>query len=198
MRIQTVSLESVDILIVDDDACTRKGLRLLLEQHGYRCVEAGDGREALALARAVLPRCVLLDLRLPDLNGFTVARKLRADRRTFSTHIHCLTGLRYDLIREQALQSGCDRFLTKPVDPAELLEVIGRQIEREPSRTANVVSRLTKEQAEQLLDWLENHGCTARAVTLAADGFVVRCLPPPGLQLIQDKDGRLGWWRQDQ
>jgi hypothetical protein len=79
-----------------------------------------------------------------------------------------------------------------------LLDVIGRQIEREPSRTASVVSRLTKEQAEQLLDWLENHGCTALAVTPAEDGFVVRCLPPPGFQLIQKKDGRLRWWRQDQ
>jgi CheY-like chemotaxis protein len=102
MRIQTVPSESVDILIVDDDASTRVGLRLYLERHGYRCVEAGDGREALALARTHLPRCVLLDLRLPGLDGFTVARRLRADPRTFSAHIYCLTGLRYNLIREQA------------------------------------------------------------------------------------------------
>lgn len=197
MRIQTVSLESVDILIVDDDASTRAGLRLLLEQRGYRCVEAGDGREALALARAHLPRCVLLDLCLPGLNGFTVARRLRADQRTVSTHIHCLTGLRYDLIREQALQAGCEQFLTKPVDPAELLEVIGRPIEREQSRAATVVSRLTKERAEELLDWLQNHGCTDLSVRLEDDGFVVRCLPPPGLQLMQEKGGRLRWWRND-
>ena len=102
MRIETVASESVDILIVDDDASTRLGLRLLLERQGYRCVEAGDGREALALARAHLPQCVLLDLCQPALDGFALVRRLRADLRTFSAHIYCLTGLRYNLIREQA------------------------------------------------------------------------------------------------
>jgi CheY-like chemotaxis protein len=198
MRIQTVPSKSVDILIVEDDASLRAALRLLLEQNGYRCVEASNGREALSLARAHLPRYVLLDLILPGLDGFTVAGRLRADLRTFSAHIHCLTGLRYDLIREQALRAGCEQFLTKPVDPTELLEVISRQKEGEESCVATVVSRLSKERAEELLDWLQKHGCTGLAVTLADDGFVVRCLPPPGLQLIQEKDGRLRWWRRDQ
>jgi hypothetical protein len=87
--------------------------------------------------------------------------------------------------------------LTKPVDPAELLEVIGRQKEQEESRVTTVVSRLTKERAEELLDWLENHGSHGLTVTLADDGFVVRCLPPPGRQLIQEQDGSLRWWRRD-
>jgi CheY-like chemotaxis protein len=152
MRIETVASESVDILIVDDDASTRLGLRLLLERQGYRCVEASDGREALALARAHLPRCVLLDLLLPDVDGFAVARRMRTDLRLFSAHIHCLTGLRDDLIREEALQAGCEQFLTKPVDPAELLEVIGREQKRGRSPVATVVSGLTKERAEELLD----------------------------------------------
>ena len=102
MRIQTVPSESMDNLIVEDDASLRAALRLLLERNGHRCVEASDGREALALARAHLPRCVLLDLCLPALDGFAVARRLRADLRTVSAHIYCLTGLRYNLIREQA------------------------------------------------------------------------------------------------
>ena len=197
MRIQTVPPDSMDILIVEDDASLRAGLRLLLNRNGYRCVEASDGQEALALARAHLPRCVLLDLCLPALDGFAVAQRLRADLRTFSAHIYCLTGLRYNLVREQALQAGCEQFLTKPVDPTELLEVIGRQKERGESPVATLVSRLTKERAKELLDWLENHGSTGLAVTQADDGFVVRCLPPPGLQLIQEKDGRLRWWRRD-
>src|SRR5437763_2340683 len=99
MRIQTIPSDAVDVLIVEDDAPTRQLLRLLLEQGGYRCAEAADGCEALALARAEPPRCVLLDLRLPGLDGFTVARRLRADLRTFGTHIHCLTGQQDPTVR---------------------------------------------------------------------------------------------------
>lgn len=185
MRIQTVPSNAVDILIIDDDASTRTGLRRLLEGRGYRCAEADNGPDAVALARDHPPQCVLLDLLLPGLDGFTVARRLRADLRTFAAHIHCLTGLRDDLIREQARLAGCEEFLTKPVDAVDLLEVIGRPNERAEPRQAMVVSRLTKQQAEELLDWLENHGCTGLAVALEDDGFAVRYLCPPGGQFIQ-------------
>jgi CheY-like chemotaxis protein len=196
MRIQTVPSDSVDILIVDDDASTRAGLRLLLERRGYRCAEANDGRQALALAREQSPRCVLLDLLLPGVDGFTVARRLRGDLRTFSMHIHCLTSLRDDRVREQALRAGCEQFLTKPVDPAELLAVVGRPSQQE-APLATVVSRLSKKRADELLDWVANHGCTGLAVTLEEDGFAVRCICPPGLHLIQDEDGKLRLWPRD-
>lgn len=186
MRIQTVPSNAVDILIVEDDASTRAGLRVLLEGRGFRCAEADNGPDALALAREQPPKCVLLDLLLPGLDGFTVARRLRADLRTFAAHIHCLTGMRDDLIREQARLAGCEEFLTKPIDAADLLNVINPSKEREEERQAMVVSRLTKTQAEQLLDWLENQGCTGLAIALEEDGFAVRYLCPPGRQLIQE------------
>jgi len=191
MRIQTVPSDSVDILIVEDDALTRAGLRLLLEREGYRCAEAADGQEALALARAEPPRCVLLDLVMPGLDGFAVARRLRADVRTFGAHIHCLTGLRDRLIREQAQLAGCEEFLTKPVDGADLLKIVGRERKREDEVQATVVSGLTKAQAEDVLDWLENHQCTGLAVTVEEGGFSVRCVCPPGFRLDQEKDGGL-------
>ena len=196
MRIQSVPSESVDILIVDDDPSTRVGLRLLLEGRGYRCAEAEDGRAALTLARQQPPKCVLLDLLLPGLDGFAVARRLRADLRTFAAHIHCLTGLQDDLIREQARRAGCQEVLTKPVDVADLMQVVGPLKEREEQPPATVVSRLSKERAEELLDWLENHGCTGLAVTLEEDGFAVRCICPPELRLIQDEDGKLHLLRE--
>src|SRR5262249_55498807 len=84
---------AVDVLIAEDDAPTREGIRRLLEQQGYRGAEAGDGREAWELARRPLPRCVLLDLRMPALDGLAVACQLRADPRTCGAAIHCLTGL---------------------------------------------------------------------------------------------------------
>jgi CheY-like chemotaxis protein len=195
MLVQTVPSRSVDVLIVEDDPTTRRGLRLLLEQGGYRCAEAQDGQQALALARAQPPRCVLLDLLLPGLDGFALARRLRADPRTVGAHIHCLTGLCDQLMEEEAYRAGCDAFLTKPVDGLSLLEVLSRQLEERRVPPATVVSGLSKQQAEDLLDWLENHGCTELSVTIEEGGFAVRCLCPPGRHLVQHEGGGVRLWR---
>lgn len=191
MRIQTVPSDSVDVLIVDDDASTRELLRLLLEQHGYRCAEARDGREALARIHEESPRCVLLDLLMPDLDGFTVARTLRAGLRSFAAHIHCLSGLQTSLVQDQARLAGCEEFLTKPVDGSVLVEIVGQAVQRYNEVPATVVSGLTREQAHDVLDWLEKHGCTGLIVTIEEDGVAVRCICPRGLRLTQDPDGDL-------
>lgn len=197
MHIQTVPSGSVDVLIVEDDASIRQAVRLLLERYGYRCAEAQNGREALALARAEPPRCVLLDLRMPGLDGFAVARRLRADLRTFGAHIHCLTGLQDRQTQEQARRAGCEEFLTKPVDSRSLLEVLRRHLDEGSASPATVVSGLSKPEAEDLLDWLENHGCTGLAVTTEGDGFAVRCICPPGFHLAPQEGGGVRLWRLD-
>jgi CheY-like chemotaxis protein len=197
MRIQTVPSQAVDVLIVEDDALTRQTLRLQLERHGYRCTEAADGLQALCVAWERPPRCVLLDLVMPGLDGFAVARRLRADLRTFGAHIHCLTGLQDELIQEQARLAGCEALLSKPVEASDLLQVLGRPGGQGGDPSATVISGLTKAQAEDLLDWLENHGCTGLAVTWEKDGFAVRCICPPGLHLVQQGDGSVRLVRQD-
>src|SRR3954451_4671484 len=116
MREQVAQLTSIDVLIADDEAVARKVVRRLLEQQGYTCAEAGDGRQAVELARSLSPRCVLLDLSMPGLDGFAVARTLRSDPRTRAAHIHCLTGMTDSQSRSQASASGCELYLTKPVD----------------------------------------------------------------------------------
>ncbi|HTU16643.1 MAG TPA: response regulator [Gemmataceae bacterium] len=190
MRIQSVPSEAVDILIIEDDDLTREAFRRLLVRRGYRCTEASDGRQALTMARDQPPTHVLLDLVLPDLDGFSVARRLRADLRTFAAHIYCLTGLRDSLIREQALRAGCEELLTKPVDEASLLKLVGPpQKEKQPRSV--VVSGLTKAQAEDLLDWMENHACTGLAVRTEEAGFAVRCICPSGFDLVLDRHDSL-------
>ena len=191
MRIQTIPSDSVDVLIVEDDSLTRQSLRLLLERRGYHCAEAGDGRQALALARDQPPRCVLLDLGIPGLDGLVVARRLRDDLRTFGTHIHCLTGLHSQRVRKLAQRAGIEVFLTKPVDGASILEIVGSEVKREDEVKVAVVSGLTKAQAEEVLDWLENHGCTGLAVKAEEDGIAVRCVCPPSFCLDQEEDGGL-------
>ncbi|HEY7311387.1 MAG TPA: response regulator [Gemmataceae bacterium] len=191
MRIQTIPSDSVDVLIVGDNAHTRHILRLPLERCGYRCVEARYGRQALALAHAEPPRCVLLDLLMRDLDGFSVARGLRADLRTFGTHIHCLAGQPSRRVREQAQRAGFEEFLTKPVDGDKLLEIVGPEMKRQDEVKAAVLSGLTKAQAEGVLVWLENHGCTGLMVTTEPSGFAARCVCPPGFRLDQEEDGCL-------
>jgi CheY-like chemotaxis protein len=192
-----VVAESVDVLIVEDDPCSRTALRYLLEQQGYRCAEAENGRQALRLARERPPRCVLLDLHIPELDGLTVARRLRADPRTAGVRIHCLTGLQDPAVREQAFEAGCERFLTKPVDPPSLLEAIGGSEDGADDQQTVEIGGLTKERAETLLDWLENQGCTQRMLQVTPTGFLVRFSCPPGLRLVHRDDGQLrferGW-----
>src|SRR3954454_19807512 len=151
MSVQGGFSPAVDILIADDDPVLRNAVRRLLEKQGYRCTEAEEGRQAVELDRRQRPQCVLLDLAMPDLDGFADARLLRSDPRTHDVHINCLTGLTDSGAREQAHLPGCEGFLTKPVDGAALLDLVQRQVKPQVEE----LSGLTKEQAEVLLDWLE-------------------------------------------
>jgi CheY-like chemotaxis protein len=162
-----------DVLIAEDDDLVRRSLRQLLEQQGYTCAEASDGRAAVDLARQQLPHCLLLDLGLPLLDGFGVARALRADPRTRGVRIHCLTGLSGPGVRQQADQVGVKTVLTKPVDPARLLDAL-----RDQAPGQETVSGLSKSQAEDLLDWLQAHGCHDCSVEWEeGQGFCVRHVP---------------------
>jgi CheY-like chemotaxis protein len=190
MLLQKDRAHRVDILIAEDDACTRQSLRCLLEGAGYHCAEAGTGREAVELAQQYPPQCVLLDLRIPELDGFSVARRLRADPRTQDISIHCLTGWTDEAAREQAAKAGCDLFLTKPVDADALLQVVHQDL-RGPTEW---VRGLTKTKAEGLLDWLEAQGIAGELDYEEDQGFAVRC---PGFRAEKDESGRLRLSRRE-
>jgi CheY-like chemotaxis protein len=137
-RPATLPDRSVDVLIAEDDPDVRLAVRGLLEGRGYTCAEAGDGREAVDVARERPPRIVLLDLMMPGVDGFTAAQQLRADPRTRGARIHCLTALDFPAARVAAREAGCEGFLTKPVDWDGLLAVVRTALHsaREPSEAA--------------------------------------------------------------
>jgi CheY-like chemotaxis protein len=172
------TVSALDVLIADDDPLFRASVRSFLEVHGYTCAEAGDGREAVAVARDRRPRCVLLDLVMPELDGFAVARQLRADPQTRRAHIHCLTG-RADLdSRREASEAGCELFLPKPVEPAAVLRAVSTPAE--PPGT-DWITGLSQTQATDLLDWLEANGYPPAELTfIPGQGFAVR--RPPGFR----------------
>ncbi|MEZ5911534.1 MAG: diguanylate cyclase [Paracoccaceae bacterium] len=109
------------ILIVDDVATNRILMKVRLAASCYDTLQAGDGLSAVALAREFLPKLVLLDLLLPDIDGVEVCRRLRADSRTRDIPI-LIVSARDDVeTRMRALAAGADDYLTKPLNEQVLL-----------------------------------------------------------------------------
>ena len=113
--------ESPPILVVDDDAAVRDGLVHLLEDEGYRAVGATNGREALTRARLEMPRLILLDLKMPVMDGWQFLQEWNALKTDTRCPIVLLSGLSF--IRDAA---GVADFLSKPVDARRLLECVQR------------------------------------------------------------------------
>ena len=116
------------ILLVDDDPDTLVVLALLLAREGYRTATAATGYAALALTRAAPPALVLLDVRLPDLPGPEVCRRLHADPATRHVPIVFVTGSPHDVTPAQL--DGCDpaAVLVKPVALEDLIDAVRRLI----------------------------------------------------------------------
>ena len=108
------------VLVVDDNVDIAESLAMLLEQSGHRVVIAHDGPGALTMAETEDPEVILLDIGLPGMDGYEVARRLRANPRTQGKTLAAITG--YGQSRDQALamEAGFDRHYTKPVNIAEL------------------------------------------------------------------------------
>jgi CheY-like chemotaxis protein len=113
---------SIDVLIVEDDAITRRALRHVLEAEGYACAEADNGQEAVDIARLCPPQLVLLDVMMPGMDGYTAARMLRSDPRTREVRIHFLTARDGPAARRAAARAGGEGILTKPIDFDGLLD----------------------------------------------------------------------------
>jgi two-component system alkaline phosphatase synthesis response regulator PhoP len=120
------------ILIVDDEANIVDLTRLYLEREGYRVEAARDGASALERIRALQPALVVLDLMLPEIDGFEVCRRVRVDS---DVPIIMLTAREDDVDKIVGLELGADDYLTKPFNPRELVARI-RAILRRAERVA--------------------------------------------------------------
>ncbi len=117
------------VLIVEDHPELLKLLRMTLRASGFSVATAANGIEALKKARTLVPDLVVLDLVLPELDGFAVCETLRKSASTASIPIIVLTGLSSQLARLAGLESGADLYLTKPVNPTDLIQHIESLIE---------------------------------------------------------------------
>ena len=109
------------ILVVDDNAANRDLARATLEDEGFRVITEAGGEAGLSAFIASAPDCVLLDVRMPNMDGFTACQRIRALPQGHEVPVIFLTALRDIDTFDQALRAGGDDFLTKPVRPTELV-----------------------------------------------------------------------------
>jgi CheY-like chemotaxis protein len=114
------------IMVVEDDADSRFMMKTLLEMKGYRVLEAENGEAAISTAEAEQPGLILMDLQLPRLNGFAVARHVRQHDLLRTIPIILISGHEPVQHRRLALAAGCNEFLHKPLDFGLLEETLSR------------------------------------------------------------------------
>jgi CheY-like chemotaxis protein len=126
------------ILLVEDNETNCDMLLRRLRRHGYEATGADNGVTGLAAAKADSPDVILMDLSLPEMDGWEAARRLKTDPATQSIPIIALTAYASESDRESALQAGCDEYETKPLDLTQLLTKI-RALTEERAHTEEVV-----------------------------------------------------------
>jgi len=124
---QSVS-STVRVLVVDDNCDAADSMGLLLQLYGYQSRVAYDGRNGLLVAHAWAPDCVISDIRMPDLDGYSLARAIRSDPALSGVKLVALSAFSDEEHLRQAVAAGFDRLLTKPADMTQLVEVL-RMIE---------------------------------------------------------------------
>jgi two-component system cell cycle response regulator DivK len=116
------------ILIVDDNEQNRRLTRKVLQFAGFRTLEAAGGAEGLSLAVEHRPELILMDIRMPNMNGTEVLQKLREDERTAAIRVVALTSSTMKGDRERFLADGFDGYLEKPIRIREFPDQIRRHL----------------------------------------------------------------------
>jgi two-component system cell cycle response regulator DivK len=117
------------ILVVDDFEDTRLLLRTWLRKKGYRVVEAENGNEAIAKAREIEPDLIIMDVEMPELDGLSATRQIRALKDSAVLPIIAVSAYGADQFREQALSAGCNEYVSTPFEPDELEKLIHSLLE---------------------------------------------------------------------
>ncbi len=186
------------VLVADDDQDTRELYRACFDTSGYRTAEAGTGSQAIVAAVEIVPDVLLTDYVLPDIDGVTIARRLRHDARTAGICILMITGFANPELERHATAAGVDRVFLKPCLPQTIMREVSRAIGRRsrpvlpypggrvpPQADRLDVSRvrdefaalpglsLTTEQARLVFD-LDRDTCERVLADLVGEGFLAR------------------------
>jgi len=123
-------MDKKKILVVEDNMDNYELVRVILEHGGYDVFLAVNGRDGVDAARLQKPDLILMDLGLPEMDGWTAAEKLKSDNATKSIPLYAITAHTLPRDRFRALQAGCDGYFTKPLIVENFLAELGRVFEK--------------------------------------------------------------------
>ena len=131
------------ILVVEDNMDNYELVRFVLERAGYDVFLAVNGRDGVDAARLQKPDLILMDLTMPEMDGWSAAEKLKANEVTKSIPLYALSAHTLRSDRKRALDAGCDGYVSKPIHMAEFLEVIEHALGRKKGKKKIQKSRET-------------------------------------------------------
>jgi two-component system, cell cycle response regulator DivK len=122
------------ILVVEDNMDNYELVRFVLERAGYDVFLAMNGRDGVAAARLQKPDLILMDLTMPEMDGWAAAEKLKADEITKLIPLYALSAHTLPSDRKRALEAGCDGYISKPIHMAGFLDVVERAFGRKKEK----------------------------------------------------------------
>jgi len=112
------------VLVIDDEPLLIRSTELVLKVHGYECICATDGKQGIALAESEHPDIILLDIMMPDMDGWEVTSRLKSGKKTAHIPVIVLSGKEYAQGQRVAEKAGADGFVVKPFQIDQLTRVI--------------------------------------------------------------------------
>ncbi len=170
------------ILIIDDDLDTLRLVGLMLQKQGYQIVAASSGSQGLELALTELPDMILLDVMMPEMDGYEVARRLRGDEKTVNIPILMFTAKSQLDDKVTGFEAGADDYLTKPTHPTELQAHVKALLARSTKSKINVPTGTSPEQPAYTIGVLAARG--GLGVTTVASNLAASLLRKTGLDVI--------------
>lgn len=180
------------ILVVDDDVDTLRLVGLMLQRQGYEIVAASSGRQALSMARSDEPDLIILDVMMPDMDGYEVTRRLRSDQSTSSIPIIMFTAKTQIDDKVTGFEAGADDYLTKPTQPRELFAhvkaVLARTSKgRSTQQTGPTVTNVERGHSVGIISARGGLGVTTIALNL---GITIRSKTLKNVIIVEYRPGQ--------
>jgi signal transduction histidine kinase/CheY-like chemotaxis protein len=172
--------QSQDVLVIDEDESVQKALAKILEPEGFTVVSARTGQDGLRLARERIPRTIILDILMPDMDGWTVLKELKQDPRLAAIRVVLLTMTDN---KETGFALGASAFINKPIEQDQLLEAIQHHKASADGRHALVVED-DPHQRDLVLRMLEKEGWESEFVANGAEALEAVAARQPAIILL--------------
>lgn len=130
LNLREKDMSDKNVMVVEDNEKNRKLMRVVLKAKGYNVIEATTGEEALSILKDQRPNIILMDIQLPGIDGITLTRQIKADTATKDIPIIAVTAYAMKGDEQKILDSGCDAYISKPINTQELPSLVEKYIKK--------------------------------------------------------------------